>query len=185
MYRPSAGACLWWRLSQLHLSFISSYLEFSSLLVLFNFTSTLCYLMSSIVSVRNVSSKKSPTSTNMMVLKKWLQILWYSSHWELGSVSPLLGSADCFDQLSTAKVTLHDSCRRLGHKKPCNLYLVLLECLLSMLWKARTYGEAPCVDILVISPVWVQSLVNPGQIPDTWVKKPLGSGFSRSSSPGS
>lgn len=49
----------------------------------------------------------------------------------------------CFDHLSTAKVTLHYSCRRVGHKKPCSFRFVLLECLLSMLWKAKAIWRSP------------------------------------------
>lgn len=40
--------------------------------------------------------------------------------WELGTVSPLLESGDCFYQLSSAEMTLHDSSMRHGHKELCN-----------------------------------------------------------------
>lgn len=80
-------------------------------------------------------------------------------------------------QLSTAEMTLHDACMRLGHKKACDFHIVLSECLplgpSHHTMKSLSHKEgATFVVALVNSPIWVQSLVISGQVWETWVKRP-------------
>lgn len=64
-----------------------------------------------------------------MFKKKRLQVLWYTSNWDLASLSPLLESDNCFDQLNNEEMTLIPAWGWII-KNPRNFYIGLLECLL-------------------------------------------------------
>lgn len=162
---------------------ISQYLflfAFSSLLVLFSFTSTLCYHISSFVSIRHVLSCMEKNLNHCGGLKKWFQVLWDASHWELVSVSPLLESDDCFYQLSTEKWHCV-SYTRLRHKKTFTFHLGLLGLQRLCCEKPKPYEEGTCVGTWSTVPsesrLWS---FQPGYQTREW-RSFLGSGFSRSS----